>query len=203
MRINVMQGGDMAFNTMAYAPHDQSMLDYFRDSIDYASNAIGNISTSFIDTARNVYDSFNNSDVLNRARMLVSNMGTHINPNAIFSYNDYNSVNQATPYMMEYIMAQPDMWQLNQDQMCDSYDGIYYNSDITADTYSNHTRYQEVMDGAVQYDENGDSYITHYYNTDANELLSSEQFGIRETWNTVVNMLADGRDPSSIDGAQL
>jgi len=202
MRARVISGGEAGFDALVYTQPDQKLMDYLTNTINVATSKLNGASSYFVDTAKNIYEKYHNSSVINMAKALVGTMDTHINPDVILTYTEDNIFN-ATPKMQQYIMVQPDLWQLNKEQACSAYDGMYYETHPDVDKAEDHVRYQEVMDGMLQFNEEGDGYVTFYTNSEMEELHVYDQFAIRNNWDVVRNLIADGKDPSSLDGSEL
>lgn len=202
MQARVIQGSQDAFDALVYEVPDNKLMNYMQNSINVATEKLGNVGSYFLDTAKNMYDRYNNSHVINAAKALVSTVDTHINPDVIINYNEENIFN-ATPKMQQYIMVQPEMWELNKEQHCSAYDGVYHDVDPNVNSHEEHIRYQEVMDGIVQYDENGDSFVMTYSSSDMEELHHMDQFSILDTWDVVANLIASDIDPSSLTDGTL
>jgi len=202
MHARVISGGDVGFEALVYTQPDQRLMDYLNNSITTASTKLADAGSYFIDTAKSMYEKYNNSSVINMAKALVGQMDTHINPDVIVGYNETNIFN-ATPKMQQYIMVQPDLWQLNKEQACSAYDGTYFDSDPDVDKVEDHIRYQEVMDGMLQFNDEGEGYIVSYTSTEMEELHVYDQFSIRSSWDAVANLLIDDVDPSSLDASEL
>jgi len=202
MQARVISGGDAGFEALVYTQPDGNLLNYINNSINSATAKLGNIASNFIDTTRSIYENYNSAAVINSAKALVSTLDNHINPDVIIRYNT-STVFNATPKMQEYIMVQPELFDLNRNQQCSAYDDMYYNVDPSVKNVEEHIRYKEVMDGMLQFDDNGDGFIVSYSSSEIDDLHPIDQFSIRDTWDAVADLIANGIDPSSPDGDEL
>lgn len=203
MVVNVIQGGEQGFNAMIYKQPDQNLLNYLQDNISHAATAFGGMANSFMDQARNMYEKFNNSAVINASKALMMNVGTHLNQNTIY-HIDQNNIGASNMMMQHYIMAHPEVDKLYQKNMCYGFQDTYY--DLEPDNSGeDRYAYQRVMTGVLQFEKNGDGYINHYSNDDyyEEELCMMDKFSVLDTWSTVANMLANGIDPTDPDLNEL
>ena len=202
MHARVISGGDAGFEALVYQQPDQRLRDYLSNTISVATNKLSDGGSYFINAARDIYEKYNGAAAINMAKAIVGQMDTHLNPDVIISYDETNIFN-ATPKMQQYIMVQPELWQLDREQACSAFDGTYFNADSDVSKVEDHVRYQEVMDGMLQFNEDGEGYIVSYTNTEMEELHTYDQFAIKNSWDSVRNLLIDGIDPSSIDAEEL
>ena len=203
MQARVINGAEAGFNALVYQQPDQNLLSYLKNSINTASQIIGNAGSSLIENARSVYERYNSDSVINATKALLLNVDSHLNPDAILRYNE-ETLATATPYMQQYIMVHPELWKLNNDQLCNGFNGTYLNTEPDIKTYEEHTKYQEVMDGMIRYDDDSDdAYFVTYSGSEINELNTVDQFSIIDTWQAVSNLIADDVDPSDPDGGNL
>lgn len=202
MRARVIHGGELGFDAVLYNQPDQRLIDYFSNSINTASQYLNNLGSRFIETTTNIFNKYNSNAAISAAKAIVSQLDTHINPDVILNLNEHN-IMYAMPRMQEYIMVQPQMWELNRKQMCSGFNNMYNDVDPNVTSYKDHVRYMEVMDGIVQFDNDGNGFIETYSSSEMEELHFIDQVSILSTWDTVVNFIYDGKDPSDPNGGDL
>ena len=198
----VVNGGELGFNAILYNQPDQRTIDYFSNSINRAGQYLSGLGTSFMETTRAMFNKHNSDEAIMAAKAIISRLDTHINPDVIIALS-LNTIAHAMPRMQEYIMVQPDMWELNNKQMCSAFDNMYNNIDPNVTSYKDHIRYMEAMDGIMQFNEDGDAYFETYSNSEMEELHFIDQLSIHATWDTVVNAIVNGIDPSDPNGGKL
>ncbi len=203
MMARVIGGDQIGFNALLYQQPDEKLLNYLQGTIDTASQQLGNVGNFFVNTAQNLYNKYNSSAVINAGKALVSRLDNHLNPDVIMEYNENNIFN-ATPKMQQYIMVQPELFELDRSQSCNSFDGTYYNVDSKVTTYEEHVRYKEVMDGMLVFDnDTDDAHFVTYSDSEMEDLHVIDQLAIQNTWDVVANLIANDIDPSSLDGSDL
>lgn len=117
----------------------------------------------------------------------------------------------AGPKMMRYVMAEPTVRKLYQQQQLAGYDEHYEDAQPNA-IGEDHDDYRRVMDGIVVVDEPNakgeelwhvDNYCDEFLDDDP-PLDFSQQLDILETWACVRGAIAERlRDPTSLYGATL
>ena len=112
-----------------------------------------------------------------------------------------DNVHNAFGLMARYVMANPTIRTLYQQNKCDGYSDSY--TDLYPGTIrDDHYDYQRVMDGVVNFDTQDDRWEIKYYTdySDQDEELSPEdKFTILDTWNAACNVIARGLDPTDPD----
>ena len=201
MKVNMIQGGDQAFGALLYKPPAEKTMNYFKESMANAYNALGGLASGFMDAGRNIYDSYYSSNVLNASKAVLMQSGIHMNQDTIY-YVGYNDIPNTNMVMQQYIMAEPHMNELYRTNQCNAFEGTYF--DIDPDNSGeDKLLYQRVMDGVVQYDNEGNGYTATYSNIDDVELDLLDKSTIYDTWANIRRMMLEGIDPSDLDGGEL
>jgi hypothetical protein len=202
MQVKVLNGGDATFNALVYPPPDNNLLNYLQQNVEHARAAMSGISDRFVDMASNMYNKFNSNEVINAGKALLFGTETHLNHNVIYPVS-YGHLAEANYVMQRYIIAQPDVNKMYQNNTCEGFQDTYV--DFEPDNEGTERMdYRNVMDGVIQYDEKGNGYIMHY--TDSNEyepLDTLDKFSVLHTWDSVAYSIAMGIDPTSIDDNEL
>ena len=100
--------------------------------------------------------------------------------------------------MQQYIMSEPTLNKLHKQNRCYGYQDTYV--EVEPDTYGQErVLYQRVMDGVMQFDEEGLCFINHYTNSDEVELTTVEKISVLDTWHHVRRLIAEGIDPTDPD----
>lgn len=203
MRVNVISGGEHALNALLYKQPDERFLDYLNSHMSSAYQAIGEAGDRFMSNVRGMYDKYNASDVLQLGKMLLSRTGTHFSQDVIYNV-PYERLGEANLIMQRYIMAQPDLSKMYNKNMCSGFNGTYI--DIEPGVYgTQRTEYIQVMDGVLQFNDNGgdDGHFRHYSDSNTDDLDVISKLSILDTWRSVELAIARGIDPSDVDGSSL
>ena len=202
MQVRVLNGGDATFNALVYPPPDNNLLTYLQQNVEHAKATMGGISDHFVSMASNMYDKFNSSQVINAGKALLFGTESHLNQNVVYPVV-YGHLGESNMIMQRYIIAQPDVNALYQQQTCEGFQETYM--DFEPDNEGTERMdYRNVMDGVVQYDEDGSAYIMHYVDSNEYEPLDTfDKFSVLQTWDSVAYSIAMGVDPTSIDDSEL
>lgn len=187
---------------LIYPDQAVSTQQYILTQLNNYQNLFHETEQTYIQRARQLYDSIHNSDIARQARAAIRSVKGALRPDVICELTDLEDVRSAQPRMARYIMAQPDIRQLYHQQRCDGYHDVYvdhYPNDIKHSHYD----YQLVMSGIVQdiKDENGeDSWMVTTYATDIIEgdkaLDFYEKVDILHTWEIIELAIKSGQDPT-------
>lgn len=211
MQVNVISGGDAAFDALVYKPPSQEVLNYLSTGIEHTKNifsGLGEVGQSFLSHVTTHHDNHTNSSVLNAAKLLVHSAGSHMN-NEVISVLAEDQLINANFIMQQFIMAHPNVNFLNQDNMCNGFVETYV--DKEQGVYGTERNdYRSVMDGVLQNinlekdDEDDDLLcIRHYSSSGDDELDILDKLAVLETWDNVDNMLIEGIDPTDPHGGLL
>jgi len=200
MVVNTVDGGRQAFNSLLYNVPDTNTLTWLNNNINKAREVLTGVADNLISATENLYNKVNSNVVINAAKALVAGHGGHTNHHTIYAL-DYSNMGSANYIMQQYIMANPKVQELYQDNLCYGFEETYYNPEpdvVGVDRLD----YQRVMDGVVYEGEDG-LYINHYSNTDDIELTLSDQHDVLDTWQHVEHMLLSSDDPTDPDMGTL
>jgi len=206
MKVGVMDGGTEAFNNMVDSSYDPKVLNFIQNGYQKFANVLSTGYESFMDRSKSLYEEYNGADVIQRAKSMLYNI-SGIGDNTI-RYLDADNIYNPNDVMKRYIMAQPDIYKLNQTESCNAYSGIYVDVDPCALNYQQHVDYTRVMNGVTQYDTTEESNIREdliYYedNLDIPELHFIEQTAILNTWDRARELMNDDLDPTDLEGGEL
>ena len=207
MRVNMVQGDpDLAFSSLVYQAPDERLLGYLQNNIQEAYQHVEHLGTQFMDNVSNMYEKFNSADVINRGKAILHSMQMHMDPMAIYPLG-YEEIPQANYAMQRYIMVQPELRELYNDQMCNGYVDTYLDYDPGAESHQDHAVYQQVMDGVLVHDVDTDDGVINFYTNsvtvDEDDLHPMDRISIMDTWDRVAVMIAEGKDPSDPDDGEL
>lgn len=193
----VVKGGSLAAEALLYKQPDASLQEYIKNNIAYAVDATKNIGTSFVNTIGTMYNKFNNSEVINAAKMILYNAGTHLSQDVIH-YVNYNNIHNANLTMQRYILVNPVIYGLYQNNMCHGYADTFIDN-VSRDTLlEDRIEYQQVMDGLLQFDKEGEGYV-HHYSHEHPDLEHFDKLAITDTWYEALRRIEEGIDPTDPD----
>jgi len=202
MQVRVLDGGDAAFNALVYPPPDHNLLNYLQQNVEHARVAMTGISDTFVNMASNMYEKFNSSEVINAGKALLFGTETHLNHNVVYPIS-YGHLNEANMIMQRYIIAEPEVNKMYHQNTCEGFQETYMDFE-PENVGTERMDYRNVMNGVVQYDDNGDGYIMHYVDSNEYEPLDTlDKFSVLHTWDAVAYSIAVGVDPTSIDDSEL
>jgi hypothetical protein len=207
--IQVSIGDPDEFNALVYGvqkhPGTVSYLENQLNRLSTWSNTLTEAGKSFFSNAAQLIEQFNGSDAMRLARAALRKAGSLFQSNEIRSIWDLAELQHAPVIMQRYIMAEPTVRELFNQQRCDGYSETYV--DMYPGTIGeNHYDYRRVMTGMVQtvtVDDDPDvdwvcrTFIDDLVEGDR-ELLLEEKTDILNTWDMVASLIKEGgEDPTS------
>lgn len=200
-KVDVVNGGDLAARALIYKQPSYNMTEYFLNGMNNVFNTVNNLSTAFVDNVKSLYNKFNSNEVIIASKQLLHQAGMSFNDRSIYTV-PYNHFHEANLTMQQYIMLQPDVFKRYSENRCHGFQDTYI--DPEPDTpLEERIMYQNVMDGVLQFDKEGDGYIKFYTNTSDEELDIFDKLSILDTWHDVQRMLIEGIDPTDPDYEEL
>lgn len=202
MVVNVIQGGDSAFDAMIYGQPTNSVLQYLNNSIESARVALGNAGSRFMDNARSMYEKFNGRAAIEQGKMLLMNIGSHVNQDAIYTVRE-DQIQNINIAMQRYVMSNPVVSKMYNKNMCYGYQETYLDNEPGV-VGKDREDYGRVMDGMLYFDKDGDGLITHYSSSkEEDDLYITEKISILDTWHMVEQMIVKGIDPTDPNLGEL
>lgn len=199
---NVVYGGGDAFNAMVYGEQSPANLTYFQQEVQNISNlgnALTDIGRAFYNNASELYERFNGSAAMRLAKAASRAAVGLFTPDRIAYIQDIGGLQQAQYTMQRWIMANPVVRDLYQQQKCDGYSESYV--DVHSGKLGEkHYDYRRVMNGVVVIEE--DSWHSKTYCEELldgdRDLMPEEQVEILSTWSILEGFIAAGNeDPTS------
>jgi len=200
MQVNTIDGGRNAFNAMLYNAPNNNTLSWINNNLNRAKEALSGIGDSLIDASVRLYNKVNSNAAINAAKALVTEQGGHTNQYMIYGL-DYDNMNTANYVMQQYIIANPIVNDLYENNMCHGFEETYYNSE--PGVYgTDRLDYRRVVDGVVM--EEGDHLvINHYSSLDDIVLDDYDKHLILNTWQQAEQLVLCGIDPTDPDRGEL
>jgi hypothetical protein len=204
-QVNVIEASPQAFDFLAFPNQSPNNATYFQTQLHNFSNTLTETGARFLQGAKAIYEKVNNSHAIRIAKAAIRHAKGIYQPNVIIQIDDVEGMRSATPMMQNYIMAQPDLRTLYHKQLVNGYSDTYIDIDPKRNK-DDHYYYRRVMDGVVQdSEENGEyRWVSRNYHDDLIEghtdLTFQEKHDVMLTWNQIVALLADNKDPTDIFG---
>ena len=191
-----ISGGEDAFNSLLFTPRPE-VVEYLQQNMYQALDKLQGYNDQFVQVTQNMFNAVNSADAIQRAKQFLHSAQSSIDPNAIYPLYE-NNIYDANTVMQRYVMVEPTIRKLYEEQRCYGYDDMFLdiNPDITAKNIKEHDDYRAVMDGVLQFtDDTG--YWENYL--DVTPLDIMDQVAVLTTWDTVKTMIAEGKDPTAED----
>jgi len=194
MQVRTIDGGRDAFNALLYNTPTAGTLDWLNNNINRARETLGGVADHLVEATTRLYNKVNSNAVLNAAKSLIAEQGGSIDQYALYEL-DYGTIRNANYMMQQYVMTNPIVNERYHDNMCHGYEETYYDAEPGV-VGKDRLDYQRVMDGVLQFDNDGNGYVQHYSNEDEAELCISDKFNILRSWEVAENMLLREEDPT-------
>lgn len=201
MLINVIEGGDDAFNAVIFGEQHPANRQYFENEIAHIgsiSHSLSSIGQQFYSNSQQLFDRYNDADAMRIARAAVRAVKGLYQANVIMPLLEIGHFQQAQPIMQRWVMANPVIRQAYHDNRLDGYSESYVDL-YPGMTSDNHYDYRRVMDGVI--DETDTCYARFYIDdlVDGDkELTHLEKADILQTWQVAELFYKTGKeDPTS------
>lgn len=195
------------FGALAFGTPHPGTLNYIREKFDNLSTALTDRGREFMADARQVWDQFMGSAAMRKARAVKEKLldGMYLRNEAQY-YTSIGQFQSATPMMMGYIMACPEVKQMYYDQRLDGYTGAWVDPSPGKTGWDDPV-YRQVMNGiAVDHPEHDFHIRVVLEDVDDNvrPLQIDEKVKLMATWETLRGFLEEGKaDPTSQSGGML
>lgn len=211
MSINIIYGGEIGFDALAYGiDQHPANTNYFQQQIQSISNTLTDVGQNFFSNAQTLYQQVNNSETMRIARAALRSTASLFQPNQILSIFDIHKMQNAPLVMQRWIMANPEARTLYHKQQIDGYSDSYQDM-FPGVVGEQHYDYRRVMDSVVQdtVDLDGnESWCVKYYPDELyegdKELSHDDKVDILSTYEILEAFLAAGKeDPTSQYGSMM
>lgn len=196
--MQVINGDDSVFNMLISAPNQQAM-NYVQQNIERLSQTANPYITQ-------IQQNFNKaSSGLDFAKLALAHVNTFFKPDIIYPLLTITNMQTAQSEMRRWIMANPIVNELYQNQLCEGYEDKFYRLEDNKQGKES-IEYQMVTDGIVQFNEDETCVINTCIDNPfgVSELTLIEQTSVLRTWGIMEAMLKlKDKDPTSIYGNTL
>ena len=198
--INMVDGTRELEEAMLYRPPSRQLADYLQSNFSSAMERIRSTNTTFINRLNDLYHRYTSDEAIVRAKDVLYDSSTYLHDDVITRTN-YHDLNNTTLANQRYIMASPEIGRLHRRNMVHGFQDTF--KDFEEGIYGeDRTDYKRVMDGIMQFDEEGNAFYNKYYFVDETgdmDLTDNEKYSILESWKQVSYYLAQGIDPTDPD----
>mgnify|MGYP003603922203 CR=1 FL=1 len=207
--MNIIYGGDEAFGALAFGLQNPANRQVFDNQLQHAistvGNAFGEYGQRFVDNAKRMHESFNNSRVMELARAALNQVSGIFQADVVRRISSLNMFQIATPVMQGWLMANPVVRQMWQEQRCDGFSDSYVDHD-PGKIGEDHYAYRRVVNGMINVQEkdwNCDTFAEDLRGDDK-ELEFDEQCKILDSWESIERIMLQGmKDATSAWNSDL
>ena len=204
MQVNVIDGCNLnVFDQSLYPVQNPINNSYIEQQFNRFSGVVSDIGQQFIQTTREMYDRFNDSEAIRLARAALRMSKNVFMVDEISFLEHIDAIRGAQHLMQRYVMAEPTIRESFHRQLVDGYSNTYFDAQ-PQDIKEDHIDYMRVMDGVMVFDEEN-IYTKHYIYTDIHDdakqeepLTAFEKACILDTWDIVKLALLADKDPTDI-----
>lgn len=212
VNVRPMSGGIHAF-TAAYAPQQhpgnhQYVLESLANISQNVYHQLGAVGQMLYSQAQAIFNQYDGHEVIELARDCMRTAAGIGGADVVYMMNELGQMQQAQHTMQMYIMANPVIAQLYQQQRCDGYSSSYVDYYSQLGIYDNPYYISAVnsvmMDPTPDMGPEVEWYCDNYIlDPDSVQLNPNEQFDIINTYKAVEQQVKWGNDPTNILGDDL
>lgn len=204
-------GASDAFDALVYADAHPATLNFLQNRLTQMSQQAVGAGRAFIARAQEAFNHYNGAAAMGFIRNVLQTVGGGVGTaspsvNRVVCLFELVQMQQASPMMQRFVMANPVVRDLYHRQRCDGYSDSYVDVH-PGDIGEAHYDYRRVMDGIMQMDEKNEWYVRQYHERLPEEerpLFFTEKVDILCTWNAMDLIMALGKDdPTGQAGATL
>lgn len=202
--------GASDFNASLYPESNPVNFQWMAGQFESYSHVLNDMGKQLMEQSKAAFQQ--KLEEANRAARFAARMVKNVfKPNTIRPLETIEELRSAEVIMQRYVLAQPDLRKLYNQQRIDGYSDTYVDVDRGC-IGNNHYDYLRVMDGIAVFKEDDESDAPEWVVTevsldedrDTRRLMYEEQmFIIEKTWNAVTKAIASGDDPTDIFGGKI
>jgi hypothetical protein len=205
MAINIINTDSVqSFDYMIFPEQIGIDESYLQQQFSNITNIASDISTRFIETAKNLYEKANNSDLIRSAKAAVMAAKNILSPNSVYHLRDVEQVMSCQGVNQRFIMANPEIRRLYHDQLCDGFSDTYVDLE-PGKIGQDHYDYRRVTTGIVFETEDGWKVNNYYEDLKEGdkELTVIEKTNCLLNWDTIADALSQKIDPTNVYGGKI
>jgi len=172
---------------------DNNFTNYIRQNAASVINTISDRGSAFVNNVKHMFNVVNDNSAVARAKDLLTLNANVIVNDRITNVTNSNIFNTGM-LNKRYIMANPTVFDMYNNNRCNGYDDIWLNTDTTNEPYDR-SDYLRAMDGVYQFEDDG-VRISRIYEEDEERLTVTEKFVIGDMWDVAMGLIEEGIDPT-------
>lgn len=200
--IEIVQGGNLAFNALVFGGPDPSMQQYLANQ--YAPSMAGNLTEygqNLYNQSRQLFERFSGDEAMRYIKAIGRAATAVWQTDCIRLLTQIGELQWAPPTMQRWIMAEPTTRKMFHEQRLDGFSHHYM--DIEPDGVgADHYDYRRATQGLFQFDTTDAPDVPEYTATTYfdevlegdTELTLSEQVDIQNTWDSIRYYLKHGNE---------
>jgi hypothetical protein len=203
-------GGEAELNLFTAGEPHPSMLQYAREQAQVIGGYIQRTGHQFAQGVVDAYQSFYSDEAIHRARIGISRVKSYFQEDRIAVLSSIYEIQQASPVMQRYILAEPTIAKMVDQGRCEGYG---YPNPFPEQYGEDNYNYRRATNGLVQFQpetedqpDGGWKVVIHMEDLmeGDRELILPEQVAIGHTWASIRYSLANSMyDPTSKSGEML
>jgi len=139
---------EMDFDAISFAQPHPRMVEFMRSTIPNPSQALTDAARSFYQRSMNMFEHFSGHDAVRRTRAAMRKIQHVFMPDDLREYTTISQMQQAQPQMQRFLMANPFIRNMYQQQSISGYEGHYVDMQPGAIGVT-HYDYGQIMSGRV------------------------------------------------------
>lgn len=195
-RPNIIKSDNQAFEDIIYGAPSRELSKYLSEKMSVVSNFITEKTRSFFNRSKELYNEMSSERARKRIsdRIMVNNVSLSSNSISLITRENYSA--HLGNYNRRYLMANPELYNLNKKKRISGFNGAYENVDKHVEDPYWKRDYLRASSGLLRkVDNNNDSiqFITTVRD-EFNDLAFSEQVMIKRNWSAANRLLVDDID---------
>jgi len=178
---------------------DNNFINYVQSNFQENFQRLQEFGSTAINTMQQLFQHFTSNEYINRAREIAIDTGAR-NDSSIYPV-DCNTIYDSGFVMAGYIMADPVIWDMYSKFRVNGFDDMFRQQDMGESNPYRKTEYMQVMDGIVQYQDDG--YQLSWYSHSGDDLTLREKLTVLDAWDCAEFLIEQGIDPTSPSKEEL
>lgn len=186
------------FDAAVYGMPHQGTIDYVKEQFSRGWENLTDMGRTFFEEKKEMVERATSDEAFRRTEALARKFRHMWDTDDIKYIGDLGGLQQAKTTMQRWLMADPVIRQMRNDQLCDGYSDKY--DDWEPDRIGeDHYDYRRVTDGIFIEDEDGGGCTSYFesYTADEDVLTFQQQVDIEAAWQTQRMLMKRGREDTT------
>lgn len=187
------------FDAAVYGMPHQGTVDYVKQQFSQGWENLTEMGRSFLEDKREMVERATSDEAFRRTEALARKFRHMWDTDDIKSIGTLGGLQQAQITMQRWLMADPVVRKMRNDQLCDGYSETYEDWEPTR-IAEDHYDYRRVTDGIYIEDDEGNGECTSYFESHVNEedeLTFVQQVDIESAWQTQRTLMKRRREDTT------